>query len=66
LSLAGATIVGAYHVYRPGHTINALALSALFADRKAYEIVEGGPRRYRAGAGAQVGLAATAWAANAD
>ena len=42
LSLAGAAIVGAYHVYRPGHTINALALSALFADRKAYEIVEGG------------------------
>jgi UDP-3-O-[3-hydroxymyristoyl] N-acetylglucosamine deacetylase len=66
LSLAGAAIVGAYHVYRPGHTINALALSALFADRKAYEIVEGGPRPYRAGAGAQVGLAATAWAANAD
>ncbi|HEY3721124.1 MAG TPA: UDP-3-O-acyl-N-acetylglucosamine deacetylase, partial [Roseiarcus sp.] len=66
LSLAGAAIVGAYNVYRPGHTINALALSALFADRKAYEIVEGGPRRYRAGAGAQVGLAATAWAANVD
>src|SRR5580693_7049786 len=45
LSLAGAAIVGAYHVYRPGHTVNALALSALFADRKAYEIVEGGRGR---------------------
>ena len=66
LSLAGAAIVGAYNVYRPGHTINALALSALFADRKSYEIVEGAPRRFQAGAGARVGRAATAFAANAD
>ena len=43
LSLAGAPIIGAYHVYRPGHTINALALAALFADRQAYEIVEARP-----------------------
>jgi hypothetical protein len=39
-------------------------LSVLFADRKSYEIIEGAPRRYRAGA--QVGQAATVWAANAD
>jgi UDP-3-O-[3-hydroxymyristoyl] N-acetylglucosamine deacetylase len=66
LSLAGAAIVGAYHVYRPGHTINALALSELFADRRSYEIIEAAPRRFRAGTAAQIGRAATAWAANAD
>jgi UDP-3-O-[3-hydroxymyristoyl] N-acetylglucosamine deacetylase len=66
LSLAGASIVGAYHVYRPGHTINALALSALFADRRSYEIVEGAPRRFRPAGGAPVGRIATAWAANPD
>ena len=66
LSLAGAAIVGAYHVHRPGHTINALVLSALFADRKSYEIVEGAPRRFRAGGGAPVGRLATAFAASAD
>jgi hypothetical protein len=41
-------------------------LSALFADRRSYEIVEGAPRRSRAGAVAQVGRLATAYAANAD
>ncbi len=66
LSLAGAAIVGAYHVYRPGHTINALALSALFADRKSYEIVESAPRRFRASSGSPSGRVATAWAANPD
>jgi UDP-3-O-[3-hydroxymyristoyl] N-acetylglucosamine deacetylase len=66
LSLAGAAIVGAYHVYRPGHTINALMLSALFADRRSYEIVEGAPRRFRAGIGGRVVHAATAFAASAD
>ena len=46
LSLAGAPIIGAYHAYRPGHTINAAMLASLFADRQAYEIVEGAPRRF--------------------
>jgi UDP-3-O-[3-hydroxymyristoyl] N-acetylglucosamine deacetylase len=66
LSLAGAPIIGCYRTYRPGHKINAMALAALFADRKAYEIVESAPRRvYSAGAGA-IGRLATAYAANAD
>ncbi len=66
LSLAGAPIIGCYRAYRPGHTTNAMTLSALFADRQAYEIVEGAPRKiYSAGAGA-VGRVATVFAANAD
>ena len=35
LALAGAPIIGCYHAYRPGHKMNAMMLSALFADRKA-------------------------------
>ena len=35
LSLAGAPIVGVYRAYRPGHTLNALALAALFAERSS-------------------------------
>ncbi|MBV8472733.1 MAG: UDP-3-O-acyl-N-acetylglucosamine deacetylase [Hyphomicrobiales bacterium] len=66
LSLAGAPIIGCYHAYRPGHTTNAMKLAALFADRQAYEIIEGAPRKvYSAGAGA-VARMATAFAANAD
>ena len=43
-----------------------MMLAALFADRKAYEIVESSPRRiYSVGAGA-IGRVATAYAANAD
>ena len=45
LALAGAPIVGCYRSYRPGHKINAMMLSALFADRKAYEIVDGAARK---------------------
>jgi UDP-3-O-[3-hydroxymyristoyl] N-acetylglucosamine deacetylase len=40
LSLAGASIVGLYRTYRPGHRLNALAVDALLARRSAYEIVE--------------------------
>jgi UDP-3-O-[3-hydroxymyristoyl] N-acetylglucosamine deacetylase len=40
LALAGAPIVGCYRSHRPGHTMNALALEALFADRSAYEFAE--------------------------
>ena len=36
LSLAGAPIIGLYRAYRPGHTLNAMVLAALFADRSAY------------------------------
>jgi UDP-3-O-[3-hydroxymyristoyl] N-acetylglucosamine deacetylase len=65
LSLAGAPILGAYHAYRPGHTINSWMLSALFADRAAYEIVEDISRRYSPVA-APLGRVATAYAASVD
>jgi len=45
LALAGAPILGCYRSHRPGHAMNALALDALFADRRAYEFVDGAPRR---------------------
>ncbi|MBP0615312.1 UDP-3-O-acyl-N-acetylglucosamine deacetylase [Jiella mangrovi] len=44
-ALAGARILGCYRSYRGGHRLNALALQALLADRKAYEIVEMPSRR---------------------
>jgi UDP-3-O-[3-hydroxymyristoyl] N-acetylglucosamine deacetylase len=66
LAMAGAPIIGAYHSYRPGHTINAMMVSALFADSKAYEIIEGAPRKVYAGGALPVGRVATAFAANAD
>ena len=47
LSLAGAPIIGAYHAYRPGHSLNAAMLSALFADRSAYEFVTVSPPQSR-------------------
>jgi len=65
LALAGAPIVGCYRSYRPGHKINAMMLSALFADRKAYEVVDGEARKTYALGGA-IGRVATAYAANAD
>jgi UDP-3-O-[3-hydroxymyristoyl] N-acetylglucosamine deacetylase len=65
LALAGAPIVGVYHAQRPGHALNAAVLTALFADRANYEIVEGAQRRVIR-AGAATGRAATAYAANAD
>ncbi len=66
LALAGAPIVGCYRSYRPGHKINAMMLSALFADRKAFEVVDGAARKaYALGAG-PIGRVATAYAATAD
>jgi UDP-3-O-[3-hydroxymyristoyl] N-acetylglucosamine deacetylase len=69
LALAGAPIIGCYQAYRPGHKMNALMLSALFGDRKAYEIVESSVRKVYSigsvGAGA-IGQVATAYAANVD
>ncbi|MBO0902310.1 UDP-3-O-acyl-N-acetylglucosamine deacetylase [Jiella sonneratiae] len=44
-ALAGLRILGCYRSYRGGHRLNALALRALLADRKAYEIVEMPSRR---------------------
>jgi UDP-3-O-[3-hydroxymyristoyl] N-acetylglucosamine deacetylase len=45
LALAGAPIIGCYRSHRPGHTMNALILEALFADRGAYEFTDSAPRR---------------------
>jgi len=66
LALAGAPIVGCYRSYRPGHKINAMMLSALFADRKAFEIVDGAARKPYALAAGPIGRVATAYAANVD
>jgi UDP-3-O-[3-hydroxymyristoyl] N-acetylglucosamine deacetylase len=65
LALAGAPILGAYVAHRPGHSLNAAMLAALFSDKANYEIVEGAPRRV-ARAGASAAIAAAAFAANAD
>lgn len=48
LSLAGAQFIGCYKSWRGGHTLNAMALNALLADRSAYEIVEAPNPRARA------------------
>ena len=44
-ALAGARVLGCYRSYRGGHKLNALALQALLADRRAYEVVEMPSRR---------------------
>ena len=44
-ALAGARVLGCYRSYRGGHKLNGLALQALLADRRAYEIVEAPSRR---------------------
>jgi UDP-3-O-[3-hydroxymyristoyl] N-acetylglucosamine deacetylase len=66
LSLAGAPILGAYVAHRPGHSLNAAMLAALFADTANYEIVEAAAPRRSARAGAPAPRAAAAFAASAD
>jgi UDP-3-O-[3-hydroxymyristoyl] N-acetylglucosamine deacetylase len=68
LALAGAAIIGAFKTYMPGHTMNLLALQALFADRSAYEFVEAGARKPLTPAHAATAgrLAAAAYAAEVD
>jgi UDP-3-O-[3-hydroxymyristoyl] N-acetylglucosamine deacetylase len=66
LSLAGAPMIGRYRTYRPGHSLNVLALEALFARRSAYEIVDAPPSRAvvkALGPGAHVPASAAAFAA---
>ncbi len=58
LALAGAPLIGKYKSYRGGHKMNVAVLEALFADRSAYAIVEGEPRREPARAGAGYALPA--------
>ena len=67
LALASAPIIGCYRSHRPGHTMNALILDALFADRGAYEFVDSAARREFAPA--RMGgrrIAAAAYAAPVD
>lgn len=45
LSLAGAPLIGCYRSFCSGHKMNVAVLEELFADRKAYAIIEAGPRR---------------------
>src|SRR5262245_34546772 len=48
LALAGLPILGAFRSVRGGHKLNHAALTALFADRTAWRVVEGeAPRRSR-------------------
>ena len=63
LSLAGAPIVGLYRTYRPGHTLNAMALDALFKNRSAYAFVEANAKPvFPALGGARLPAAAAAYA----
>jgi UDP-3-O-[3-hydroxymyristoyl] N-acetylglucosamine deacetylase len=66
LSLAGMPILGAYVAHRPGHSLNAAMLAALFADSSNYAIVETTPRAARPRAGVAASRVAAAYAANAD
>ena len=66
LALAGAPIIGHYQAHRPGHGVNAAILTALFADRANYEIVEGAPRRTAAAPRTGARIAAALSAARAD
>ena len=67
LSLAGAPIIGVYRTYKPGHNLNAMALEALFADRAAYQYVDGHSEKTHVKGivgGAHVPAAAAAFAAS--
>jgi UDP-3-O-[3-hydroxymyristoyl] N-acetylglucosamine deacetylase len=68
LSLAGASIIGLYRTYRPGHKLNALALEALFEHRSTYELLEApsAPAAIRARAGGAYVPAGAAAFAPAD
>ena len=52
LALAGAPLIGCYRSFCGGHKMNVAVLEALFADRKAYTILEAEPRRHVMGGGA--------------
>jgi UDP-3-O-[3-hydroxymyristoyl] N-acetylglucosamine deacetylase len=67
LALAGAPIIGAFRAYMPGHTMNFLALQALFANRSAYEFVEAPRPALTPAHAAMAGrLSAAAYAAEVD
>src|SRR5262249_22978050 len=51
LALAGAPLLGAYRSVRGGHKLNCAVLSALLADRTAWDMVERERRRPLRGQG---------------
>ena len=65
LALAGAPILGCYRSHRPGHTMNALVLDALFADRSAYEFSGSPAREFVSARAGSRRLAAAAYSASA-
>ena len=66
LALAGAPILGAYRSWRGGHRLNVMAVRALIADESAWAWVEAAVPGRRESAGAPVGIAAAAFAADAS
>jgi UDP-3-O-[3-hydroxymyristoyl] N-acetylglucosamine deacetylase len=63
LALAGAPIIGCYRSYRGGHKLNALALKALFSDKRAYDFVESSRSKPRVRHAELVAVNAPAYAA---
>lgn len=58
LALAGSPIIGRFRSYRGGHRLNLALLSALFADPRAYAVIEPTVRRERGHADLGVSLPA--------
>jgi UDP-3-O-[3-hydroxymyristoyl] N-acetylglucosamine deacetylase len=54
LALAGLPLLGAYRSVRGGHKLNHAVLTALMADRKAWQVVDGEPARRRSRGRAEV------------
>jgi UDP-3-O-[3-hydroxymyristoyl] N-acetylglucosamine deacetylase len=63
LALAGAPLLAAYRSVRGGHKLNCAVVSALLADRSAWELVEAEPQRpFRGHAEGVIGLPTAAYA----
>jgi len=63
LALAGAPLLATYRSVRGGHKLNCAVLSALLADRSAWELVEAEPQRpFRGHAEGAIGLPTAAYA----
>jgi UDP-3-O-[3-hydroxymyristoyl] N-acetylglucosamine deacetylase len=63
LALAGAPLLAAYRSVRGGHKLNCAVLSALLADRSAWELVEAEPQRpFRGHADGGIGLPSATYA----
>jgi UDP-3-O-[3-hydroxymyristoyl] N-acetylglucosamine deacetylase len=66
LSLAGAPILGKFRSYCGGHRLNFMMLEALFADRSAWTSVDAPARRDGGHAQLGAGIAAAAYAPDAN